>query len=242
MDTDTDIDRRLSRFEPDLPAPVEAATASVFAALTHVRGPRVFHPHGHAFTCTLTLCDARLVRGAGLAAGQQFSGVARLSRSAGLPAPLPDARGIGLRLFDFPASGNDQDLLFVTSAAPRVLRRTIVFSNGFLRRIYSTLLGYDFGGHRVVLALRPPSGVTGDVTLDDLAEVVRAGAAIFTLQAAPPWGTWDDIGVLRLEQPLAPGADEDLAFNPWHSSDALRPVGLLNALRNAAYRGSQSAR
>jgi hypothetical protein len=36
--------------------------------------------------------------------------------------------------------------------------------------------------------------------------------------------------------------DEDLSFNPWHDSQTLRPVGFLNALRNAAYRGSQSAR
>lgn len=239
---DTRTRRQLRRDEPDLPAPVEAVAASVFATLTHVRGPRVFHPHGHAFTCTLTLSGTRVVRDAGLEAGRRFSGVARLSRSAGLPAPLPDARGVGLRLFDFPSPGDVQDLLFVTSAGPRVLRRTIVVTGGFLRRIYSTLLGYDFGGHRVVLALRPQGGAPADQTLEDLAGAVRAGAAVFTLQAAPPWGPWDDLGVLRLEQPLAPGADEDLAFNPWNSSSTLRPVGFLNALRNAAYRGSQSAR
>ena len=239
---DTRLSRQLRRDEPDLPAPVEAATSSVFAALTHIRGPRVFHPHGHAFTCTLTLADGRVVRDAGLEAGQEFSGVVRLSRSVGLPAPLPDARGIGLRLFDFPRSGNTQDLLFVTSASPRVLRRTIVFSNGFLRRIYSTLLGYDFGGHRVVLGLRPAPGAAADQTLEDVAEVVRAGTATFTFQASAPWSSWDDIGVLRLEGPLAAGADEGLEFNPWHASPQLRPVGFLNALRNAAYRGSQSAR
>lgn len=229
---------------PDLPAPVQAATASAFAALTHLRGPRVFHPHGHAFTATLTLNGANVVRGAGLRAGLQFSAVARLSRSAGLPPPWPDARGIGLRLFDFPAAGDVQDLLFVTSASPKVLRRTIVVSGGFLRRMYSTLLSYDFGSHRVVLALRPQAAVNrpADVTLEDLAAAVRAGAAVFTLQAAAPWGSWEDVGVLRLVAPLEPGADEELAFNPWHSSSTLRPVGLLNALRNAAYRGSQSAR
>ena len=236
------MQRQLRRDEPDLPAPVEAATSSVFAALTRVRGPRVFHPHGHAFTCTLTLSDGRVVRDAGLEAGRQFSGVARLSRSAGLPAPLPDARGIGLRLFDFPAPGDVADLLFVTSAAPRGLRRTIVVSGGFLRRIYSTLLGYEFAGHRVVLALRPQPWPGDDVTLEDVAGAVRAGAGVFTLQAAPPWGPWENIGVLRLEQALEPGADEELAFNPWNSSGVLHPVGFLNALRNAAYRGSQSAR
>lgn len=239
---DRRLPRQLRRDEPDLPAPVEATTSSVFAALTHIRGPRVFHPHGHAFTCTLTLSEGRVVRDAGLVAGQQFSGLVRLSRSVGLPAPLPDARGIGLRLYDFPDPGNTQDLLFVTSASPRVLRRTIMFSNGFLRRIYSTLLGYDFGGHRVVLALRPADDAPADSTLEDVAEAVRAGAAIFTLQSAAPWSSWDDIGLLRLEQPMAPGADEGLEFNPWHASPQLRPVGFLNALRNAAYRGSQSAR
>lgn len=194
------IQRELRRDLPELPAPVEVTTSSLFAALTHLRGPRVFHPHGRAFDCTLTLVDNRLVRNAGLEPGQEYSGLARLSRSAGLPAPLPDARGIGLRLFDFPAGGNVQDLLFVTSASPRVLRRTIVFTGGFLHRIYSTLLNYDLGGHRVVLALRPVAGTAADTTLEDLAEAVRAGAAAFSLDAAAPWGSWEQIGALRLER------------------------------------------
>ena len=238
----TRLERQVSRDEPDLPGPVEAATSSLFAALTKVRGPRVFHPHGHAFTCTLTLSDSLVVRSAGLTAGEQFAGLMRMSRSAGLPAPLPDARGIGLRLFDFPEAGNVQDLLFVTSAQARVLRRGIVFTRGYLRRIYSTLLGYDFGGHRVILGLQPQRSASPDATLEDLAAVVSAGEAVFTLQAAPPWGSWENIGVLRLDRPLEPGADEELAFNPWQDSATLHPVGVLNALRNAAYRGSQSAR
>lgn len=238
----TRLQRQVSRDEPDLPGPVEAATSTVFSALTRVRGPRVFHPHGHAFTCTLTLSDSAVVRGAGLAAGQQFAGLVRMSRSAGLPAPLPDARGIGLRLFDFPDDGNVQDLLFVTSAPGRVARRGIVFTGGYLRRIYSSLLGYDFAGHRVILGLRPHRPACPDTTLDDLAAAVSGGQAVFALQAAPPWGPWENIGVLRLDRPLEPGADEELAFNPWHDSAILHPVGLLNALRNAAYRGSQAAR
>ncbi len=63
-----------------------------------------------------------------------------------------------------------------------MLRRTIVFSGGFLSRIYSTLLGYELGGHRAVLVLR------------------TQGAYVAVLRSRPRrrGARGSDIGVLRL--------------------------------------------
>lgn len=227
------------RGRPLLPEPVEAATASVFYGLTRLRGPRAFHPYGGAFTCTLTIGDGRPL---GVRDGARFSGVCRLSRSAGLPAPLPDARGIGLRLIDFPAAGQEQDLLFVTSGSYRVLRHAIVPTTGFLQRFYSTLLPYHLGGWRVILGLRPQPADVADQTLEDLRGAVAVGLAGFTLVAAGPWGPWRDLGVLTLDAALPDRDQQRLAFNPFNATDVLRPAGFVNALRDAAYRGSQAAR
>ena len=47
---------------------------------------------------------------------------------------------------------------------------------------------------------------------------------------------------MKLGERLDDETSRRLRFNPWNSGGGIRPVGLLNSLREAAYRGSQAGR
>src|SRR5690348_13975390 len=86
------------------PGPLARATGITFRALSQLRGARIFHPHGIGYDATLQITSGWEGVPA-LAPGAEHRALVRLSRAAGLPRPLPDALGIGLRLPDVYGEG-----------------------------------------------------------------------------------------------------------------------------------------
>jgi hypothetical protein len=205
-----------------VPGPAARATGAAFHALSALRGARIFHPHGTGYDATLAVTSGWEGVPA-LAPGAEHRAIVRLSRAAGLPRPLPDAHGIGLRLPDVYGAGRHQDFLLATSARGPLLQH-LLLPGVRPGQPYSSLLLYKIGDDvRLVGAL--PDGDRG-----------------FLLAVAPLRGGWRPIGELRLARALPGEYTEQLAFNPWNTGGGIRPIGPLMGLRRAAYRGSQRGR
>ena len=150
--------------------------------------------------------------------------IARLSRSVGLPKPLPDILGIALRVLDAHGPKRDQDFLLVTSVDLPVLHHLILPGPlGPYGQSYSCVLPYRVGDRlRLVGAVpRRPD---------------------FDLAVAPVAGRWTPVGRIRLGEKLSQEASFQLRFNPWNCGGGIRPTGPFQGIRDPAYRGSQEAR
>src|SRR3954452_1022544 len=231
--------------ETDAPTgPVtSAATAVPFGVLSAVRRRRIFHPIGVAFEGRLHVDGpGSLLRDVPLFSGGDHRAIVRFSRGIGLPESVPDILGIAVKLPDAHGAGEDQDILMVTSGSGAVARHLLVPAGSFGDRPYSTLLMYQAGGERVMFGLEPGAGVREDrPTLADL-EGVGDGHLRFTFSVATTTGPWEPVGELRVTRRLGKAESEELRFNPWNTGGGLEPTGPLNALRDAAYRGSQFGR
>jgi hypothetical protein len=223
--------------------PARAGAALLFGALTLVRRRRIFHPDGALFAAEL-----RVLRGAHAALDwdllrrpRRFDALVRLSRGAGLPEPLVDHLGIALRVVDAYGRGRHQDLLLGASSPLPVGRHLLLPARGYLRSWYSTVLPYRARGRRVVLGAQPlDGGAVGDDPYR--IEPHGDGTPAWRILAASLTGGWQPIAELRLERRLPDARAEALRFNPWNTGGGLEPSGLLNALRDSAYRSSQAAR
>lgn len=220
------------------PRPLELIAGGVFAAVTAARRRRSLHPLGAAYAAGVTMDAEGLGAERGLTAplepGARRTASVRLSRGVGLPAPLPDVLGVAVKLHDADGRGGEQDLLFASSASGPLLHHLLVPVRGFAAHTYSTSLPYRAGERLLVLGVR-----SGDDAGSDEAE---AEGWRFELLAAPILGRWRRVGELVLGAPLPRGESERLRFNPWNATSGLRPAGRLNALRDSAYRASQSTR
>jgi hypothetical protein len=205
-----------------VPGPAARAAGATFRARSALRGARVFHPRGTGYDATLAITSGWEGVPA-LAPGSEHRAIVRLSRAAGLPRPLPDALGIGLRLPDVYGRGRHQDFLLVTSARGPVLQHLLLpgLAPG---QPYSSLLLYKIGGDVRLVGALPD------------------GERAFRLAVAPLRGGWRPVGELRLGRALPGEYTEQLAFNPWNTGEGIRPIGPLMGLRRAAYRGSQRGR
>jgi hypothetical protein len=191
-----------------------AAFATTLGVGTALRGARVFHPHGSARSATVTVTGghdwgAELLDRPGV-----HEGLVRLSRGAGLPAPLPDVDGLALRLFGLGVGAAPLDVL-VNSAW------RYAFVPSVLAPTWSAVLPHRTGSGRLVLLGARPTG------------------GGFDLLAAPLLGRWQPWGRLELG---APCDGEGLRFAPTVGADDLQPVGLLRSLRAWSYEASSAGR
>ncbi len=218
-----------------LPAP----TAAFFAAATRLRGRRFFHPYGRAFAGTLRIPE----NAAGLKQGSHQA-IARLSRGAGLPPGLPDVLGLAVKLPDFNGPRKDQDFLLVSAASAPVARHLLLPAADFGSRVFSTVLPYDVDGQVLLYGTlpSPPKERASGLELTKLDEALEEGRLRFRFAAATLTGRWRRIGELQLERRLSQELSDNARFNPWNTSEGIRPVGPLNRLRAAAYPASQEAR
>lgn len=231
----------------DTPSPVAAAAGLTFGALSKVRGARIFHPEGVAYTGALRVRAGHPeYRGVALLeAPGEYPAIFRFSRGAGLPQPLPDVLGVAVRLPDVYGDGRHQDFLLATGAGPPGLRHLLLPGvGGFFAQAFSSILLYRVGGQvRVVGALptgrRPPGG---GGALPQLVQAARTGDLRFQLALASPAGRWAPIGDLEVGRRLPDSESEQLAFTPWNTGGGIRPSGPFMGLRRAAYRSSQRAR
>ena len=192
------------------------AVAAVVRAASTVRGRRVLHPRGRTFGGRLevpggTAYGVRLIDQPGA-----YDVLVRLSRSAGLPRPLPDIQGVAVRVLDAHGPGRHQDWLVDTALPVPVLRRLPlpVRTPG----LYSSLLSYELGGTTVLLGAR----WVGDEEL--------------ALLVATPHGPWEQVGVVTVGDVVEDG--RRVRFDPWTTGGGIRPVGVLQELRRGAYPAS----
>jgi hypothetical protein len=208
---------------PDLPVLAGRLAAVPFALIARRRAGKPLHPRGEVFDGTLTRTGAALgVPWLDTPATDDV--LVRLSRGAGLPAPLPDLLGVAVRL---PGEGGPVDLL-LSSTAGGPLAGRVPFPARSATAHYGSLMGYRCAAGTVRLALLPRGA--------DL----RADGA--TLAAALGWGPWQPVGTLALGAPAAP-LDPDVRFDSMRNPPpGLVPDGPMARFREPAYAAARAAR
>jgi hypothetical protein len=231
---------------------VGALTSPVFAVGSALRGARVFHPDGHAFSarCEPATNDASL---APLA--QRLAGDAIIRLSGGVwrnDREWPDVLGCAVRFrqnrsFDAAPAPGDQDLVFATLRSIFTLPFAFATTNtrDYLCNDYFGAAPY-FADEAGKLALRLTPLATGEGTrrAERLDDALRRGIAAFRLEHRPshrPWSAWRPLATLTLREPLSFG-DGELCFSPFQTGAGLRPVGFVHATRRVPYLVSQLAR
>ena len=216
------------RDRPAVPGWLEGPTRAFWGALSAARAARVFHPHGKAYEATLTVSPRGRGEGHGVAlldVPGEHRAIARISRGAGLPEPLPDALGLAVRLVDVHGRGHHQDFLLITSANVPVLHHLILPAPfGIGSQPLSSVLPYRIGGRMGLVGALP------------------RGRGAFDLAIAPVLGRFAPFGRLALGDELPAQVSEGLRFNPWHTGGGIQPAGPFQKIRDAAYRGSQAGR
>jgi hypothetical protein len=215
------------------------AVARLFERLSRLRGKRIFHPKGVGFAASLTPVEGGATGAAALDVPSEP--IVRLSRSLGLPEPLPDPCGLALRIPDAHGPGRHQDLLMVSSASPPLVRHAILPSRDFLDRPYSTLLPYRLRGELVLLLARGRGADGPGPLLTDLREREAAGLE-FELGVATLTGSWRPVANLLLRERIPDGEVERIGFDPTNTGGGLELAGWLNRLRGPSYRASQAGR
>ncbi|MFD2089970.1 phosphodiesterase [Blastococcus deserti] len=202
------------------------------------RGGKPMHPRGAVF-------DAVLERRGGsedwgipwLDAHATDAAVVRLSRGAGLPAPLPDLLGMAIRL---PGDDGPIDLLLSTTGSGPI-GRLLPLPRRDTAAVYSSIMAYRSDAGSVRLAALPEAD---DVPSDPrpLAGIVVRDGLRFTLAAARGTGPWQPFATLVLTAPAAP-LDPDVRFDAVQNPPpGLVPDGPMARFRAPAYARARSAR
>lgn len=231
----------------ETPAPLAAAAGLTFGALSRLRGARIFHPVGVAYTGVLRVERPQLgYPGVPLLEEPgEHPAIFRFSRGAGLPERLPDVLGIAVRLTDVHGPGRHQDFLLATGAGPPGLRHLLLPGlGGFLAQSFSSLLLYRIGGQLRLVGAQPsgrrPARDGG--ALPQLIRAARRGDLSFRLALASPASRWSAVGDLEVGRRLPHAESEALAFTPWNTGGGIAPTGPFMGIRRAAYRSSQRGR
>jgi len=201
---------------------VGAVLAALVAGVGALRrAPRPLHPRGVVRHGTLVLDDAGAPGARELGAPLVTAAVARVSRSAGLPAPLPDVEGLAVR---WHRDGRPQDLLLSSTGLGPVSRFLLVPR----RRPgpASTLMPFlDSGGRALLVAAVPSPAAARDGGVDVL------------LLTGRPGGPWHRVGRLVCPARADDADDAGLRFDPVrHVPGALRVPLWAARLRLRAYR------
>jgi hypothetical protein len=218
---------------------VALAAARVLEGLSKLRGKRIFHPHGVAFSAVLAPLDGA---GAGVPVlARESTAIVRLSRSFGLPEWAPDPCGLGLRIADAYGSGRHQDFLLASSGRAAVARHALLPSRGFADRPYSSLLPYELDGRLILIGAQAALANRPGPRLADLREREH-GELDFVLVTAGLRQAWRPAARLSLGRRLPADESERLALDPTNTGGGLRLAGWLNRVRGPSYRRSQAGR
>lgn len=210
------------------------------AGLARLRSGKPMHPRGAVFPAVLQRhgsgpADAWGVPWLDTAATE--TAVVRLSRGAGLPAPLPDLLGLAVRL---PSdSGTPIDLLLSTSGRGAVTR-LLPAPRRDTAAVYSSIMGYrsDAGTLRFA-ALPEDDGIPSQPA--PLADAVARGEVSFTLAVArgrAPWVPFARLSLRGATGPLDPGIRFDAVLHP---PPGLVPDGPMARFRAPAYAKARAA-
>jgi hypothetical protein len=223
--------------------------APAISAITRWRHARMFHPSGITFAGT-----SQPVAGPFEELGQQLAGrvLGRLSAALWrggfehldvLGFALRFRRGHGADLDERPAPG-DQDLLTATIRSPLTMLASPLFTDAtnFAGNTYWAVSPFAHELGRIELRLVPidPPERTPAARADRLRAAVEAGRAAWWLQARKTLTlSWHPAARIDLDHELMLDQAQ-LAFDPFRG--ALRPVGLVHAIRRAVYIAGQASR
>jgi len=230
--------------------------AAFYAAgrLRHGRR-KPLHPDGAVLPGTLHRVGAPTTWGARwLDATGEHEATVRLSRSAGLPPPLPDILGLAIRVR---IDGRDADLLLSTTGRGRVGRFVLQPRADPGRGFYATLLPYRSRRGPVLIAAEaePPRALPPDPA--GVADDITARPMRFTLSCAAPGGRWEHFATLDVglpKRPADPGGsaastgsdtavDAAISFDPVQNPlPGLHMYDLVARIRTRAYASARRAR
>lgn len=222
--------------------------APAFAAGSHARRARVFHPMGTVFEAAVTPLTQDGTPGM---VARSLAGHAVVRFSGGIwkaEDRWPDLLGCAIRFCPpervLAPSRLDQDLVFATLRFPWTLGLALFSTRAsdFFSNVYFGASPFLMEGQGVVKLRLRAEGPTpeGRNRTERLMSAVKAGTAIARIEfkshllPAP----WRPLATIQL---LAAAREElgQLRFNPFLDGRGLRPVGFVQALRKPAYRVSQ---
>jgi hypothetical protein len=222
----------------DLARAAGALVAAPLGALARWRHGKPMHPRGAVFEGVLERRGAMSPSGvAWFDAVATDAVLVRMSRGAGLPAPLPDLLGLAVRL---PGGPEPVDLLLTTTGRGR-LTRLVPLPRRDAGAVYSSIMAYRSDAGPVRIAALPEQD---DVPSDPrpLAAVVDGPGLTFTLAVARGLGAWRPFARLTLVATAEP-LDPDVRFDAvLHPPPGLVADGPMARFRAPAYARARIAR
>lgn len=178
--------------------------AASLLALQRVRSPRPVHPHGVALSGTLRFTTQGSVSGLPFLDDpptSQIAVTARVSRSIGLPLPLPDVLGLALRL---PVPSGFADVLLASTGFGMPSRFWLAVHRSPSRARFTSFFPYKSDRGPVLLAARTigPTDLPAEPTA--LAHALETTTWRLHLYHATPSGRWHPFAVLELGRTPGP--------------------------------------
>ncbi len=218
---------------------------AVFGAILLVRRPKPIHAHGVVLRGRVTWRVRPPARSAsGLAwvdeaPPRPLEVVGRVSRSLGLPPPLPDVVGLALRV-DGPAGPADLELASTGFGVPS--RFWLAPQRSPSRARLGTLFPYRGTAGPVLLCARTVSPSDLPVGLDDLAARLDREPWRLTLYWATPTSRWHPFADVELARADGP-RDAPLRFDAVeHPLPGVATYAWAAAVRQPSYRLARRAR
>ncbi|NKY88709.1 phosphodiesterase [Nocardia veterana] len=208
-----------------------------FAGAARLRRARVFHPRGMWF-------GGRLRAAPGF---ERYFGegdrevTARLSKAIGLPGRLPDAVGLGLRVYA--ESGQRWDFALASTRSGPVTRFVPVPVRSWRAATYGSLLPYRFdGGSPMWVFARPAGSQPADPSLAALRQYSSRADLEFSLTIGSIGGPPQPFADLRLSLESAAPSDDAIDPTVFHPPGVVLVPHVVTRIRSNAYRGSRAGR
>lgn len=183
---------------------VGRALGAGFATLAAVRRPHPIHPHGALLRGSLRRSGSALetgVRWIDEADPQPVPVVARVSRSVGLPQPLPDVIGLAVR---FDGAAGPVDIELASTGSGRLSRWALLAHRSPSRAHLGSLLPYRAPSGPVLLAARTVAPADLPASPASLAERLATEPWRLQLLVARPRGPWHAFAELELRREAGP--------------------------------------
>ncbi|RJK98392.1 phosphodiesterase [Vallicoccus soli] len=223
-------------------AAASAGLGAAFRGVAALRAAKPLHPYGVLLRATVRRTAGGRWGAPWLDEAGEDRGAVRVSRSAGLPHPLPDVLGLALRV---PGPDGPADLLLASCLAAGVPGRFVFAPRLDVAARCSSVMTYRTAtGREVVLGVAPPAGGRRvPMDLATLPERLAADPLLLDLVVATPAGPWQPYGTLEVAGAAADEPDPALAYEPVrHPLPGLRMAGPLARVRSDAYTQARRGR
>jgi hypothetical protein len=188
--------------------------ADGFSLLRRLRHPRPVHPHGVALEGSIRFLTGAAPTGLALfdsPAAAELAVSARVSRSLGVPSPLPDVIGLALRLA---TPAGSADLLLASTGFGVPSRFWLALQRSPSRARLTTLFPYRTSRGPVLLAARSIEPLHLPTGLPELAAALERTTWRLRLYSAAPAGRWHPFAVLELGRHADARLDTTDRFDP----------------------------